>query len=52
MRLRDPRHEQYFQRFKIKRTQRNLRKLNKRFLDQLDGCFDDAARKVILGIKK
>lgn len=51
-RPRDERREAYTARFGLKRTHRAQRDLTQRLMDQLDGCKDDEARKVLLGIRE
>lgn len=51
-RPRDERREAYTVRFGLKRTTKVQRSVTQRLLNQLDGCQDDEARKVILGIRE
>lgn len=44
----DPRRKQYAERFKL--TPMTVRKLKRSFIDCLDGCADDCARRVLLGL--
>lgn len=48
--LRNAKREIYVQRFNIPTGRRQRLRLTQTFMDQLDGCADDCARRVLLGL--
>jgi hypothetical protein len=46
----DRRRQRYARRFELKQTRKPWVCLTQSFMDQLDACADDSARRVLLGI--
>ncbi len=50
MRTMDHRRLSFIARFELRRTERTRRMLSDTFMDQLDACADDEARRLLLGV--